>query len=268
MFDRAPRNSPLRWPAVCLGISLGGFFDGILLHQVLQWHHLLSEVDAVRDVRTQILADGLFHALMYVIGAAAIVLLWRRRAALAAPMAARVLQVSLAAGFGLWHVADAILSHGLLRIHRVRGDATHPLAWDLLWLAVFGIAPLLLAWWLHRRAPPPAGPGDGEARRAGRVAVAMGLAAGLAGPLAALPPSGAGQTVVVFGPGVSSARAFNALGRVDARIVWNDAVGGVWLVEAGGDPQRLRALYADGALLVTRSAIGLGCASWTRASAA
>nr|WP_086017472.1 DUF2243 domain-containing protein [Sinorhizobium meliloti] len=25
-----------------LGVSIGGFFDGILLHHVLQWHHLLS----------------------------------------------------------------------------------------------------------------------------------------------------------------------------------------------------------------------------------
>ena len=27
-----------------LGMALGGFFDGILLHQVLQWHHFLSLV--------------------------------------------------------------------------------------------------------------------------------------------------------------------------------------------------------------------------------
>lgn len=30
-----------RWGAA-LGFALGGFFDGILLHQILQWHHLLS----------------------------------------------------------------------------------------------------------------------------------------------------------------------------------------------------------------------------------
>jgi uncharacterized membrane protein len=27
---------------ILLGFALGGFFDGILLHQILQWHHLLS----------------------------------------------------------------------------------------------------------------------------------------------------------------------------------------------------------------------------------
>lgn len=25
-----------------LGLGLGGFFDGIILHQVLQWHHMLT----------------------------------------------------------------------------------------------------------------------------------------------------------------------------------------------------------------------------------
>ena len=35
----------LRWPGWLLGFALGGFADGILFHQVLQWHHLLSGVD-------------------------------------------------------------------------------------------------------------------------------------------------------------------------------------------------------------------------------
>ena len=34
----------LKWAGLFTGMALGGFFDGILLHQVLQWHHLLSAV--------------------------------------------------------------------------------------------------------------------------------------------------------------------------------------------------------------------------------
>jgi hypothetical protein len=51
------------WAAFILGFALGGFFDGILLHQVLQWHQFFSLVGGrnVRDIRTQVLADGLFH---------------------------------------------------------------------------------------------------------------------------------------------------------------------------------------------------------------
>ena len=29
-------------PGILLGIGLGGFVDGIVLHQILQWHHMLS----------------------------------------------------------------------------------------------------------------------------------------------------------------------------------------------------------------------------------
>src|SRR5436305_14862602 len=67
------------WGAALLGISLGGLFDGILLHQVLQWHHLLSLVESqsVQDIRTQIMADGLFHVLMYVLACIGLLLLSR-----------------------------------------------------------------------------------------------------------------------------------------------------------------------------------------------
>ena len=32
---------PLRW-TILLSVAPGGLLNGILLHQVLQWHHLLS----------------------------------------------------------------------------------------------------------------------------------------------------------------------------------------------------------------------------------
>ena len=28
---------------ILFGLGLGGFFDGIVLHQVLQWHHMLTD---------------------------------------------------------------------------------------------------------------------------------------------------------------------------------------------------------------------------------
>lgn len=72
--------------AFTLGFALSGFFDGVLLHQILQWHHLLSLVDRpeVQALHVQILADGLFHALMYLIALVGLVWLWRSRGGLAA----------------------------------------------------------------------------------------------------------------------------------------------------------------------------------------
>ena len=66
----ATQSDPrFRWSSYLLGFALGGFFDGILLHQILQWHHLLSTINS-DDVRFQVAADGYFHVVMYVIAAA------------------------------------------------------------------------------------------------------------------------------------------------------------------------------------------------------
>jgi Predicted membrane protein (DUF2243) len=56
------------WGTVFLGLGLGGFFDGIVLHQILQWHHLVSQVEPVTTVaglKINTLADGLFHGATY-----------------------------------------------------------------------------------------------------------------------------------------------------------------------------------------------------------
>lgn len=41
------------WGTVLLGVGLGGFFDGIVLHQILQWHHTCSPALATRRTRSE-----------------------------------------------------------------------------------------------------------------------------------------------------------------------------------------------------------------------
>jgi hypothetical protein len=51
-------------------LGLGGFVDGIVLHQILQWHHMLTDYGdydrfppgTVADLEDNSLWDGLFHA--------------------------------------------------------------------------------------------------------------------------------------------------------------------------------------------------------------
>jgi hypothetical protein len=64
-----------------IGLALAGFFDGILLHQILQWHSLFSSLDGqvYQDLRFRMLTDGAFHAAMYGIGLVGLWLLWRGR---------------------------------------------------------------------------------------------------------------------------------------------------------------------------------------------
>ena len=241
----------LRWGAA-LGFALGGFFDGILLHQILQWHHLLSLVRGLDDLRVQVLWDGYFHALMYVIAVAGLWGMWRaRRRGVQAPPAA-VLAGVLMLGFGSWHLIDAVLSHWILGIHRIKLDSPLPLAWDLAWVAVFGLVPLFASRLMLRGGP--ARPGGAAA-----ALCLLGVLTGAAGAWALREPPGQRLTTVVFAPGTGAAQVFRALDATGARLVWSDRRMGVVVVDvARGERWRL---YRHGALLVGGTVLGAGCVS-------
>ena len=179
-----------------LGFASSGFFDGVLLHQILQWHHLLSALGG--DLRWQVAADGWFHAAMYAVAALGLWGLWRARAALAAPGAGRAVAAWGLIGFGAWHALDAVGSHWVLGIHRIRMNAANPLAWDLCWLALFGLVPLALGLWLRRGRGDGGDPGGAEGGR--RVAGALAALAVLGGMAASRPPAGPAHTVIAFAP--------------------------------------------------------------------
>lgn len=250
---------------LALGFGLGGFFDGILLHQILQWHHLLSGVapgETAADLRFQVLADGIFHLFTYLVTGAGLWLLWRARASLTGPGASGRLAGSGLLGFGAWHVADAILSHWLLGLHRIRMDTDNPLLWDLLWFVPFGLGTALFGWWLLRRAPPA---GSGRPRQARVGAGTLGLVAILSGGIAALPPAGLpdDRALVVFRSGIGLPGVITAAEAAGGTPVWSDASGGVWLIALGPEARPL-ALYRHGALLVSSGPVAAGCLSWSR----
>lgn len=252
------RSAWLSWETL-LGFALGGFFDGIVLHQLLQWHHLLSLVPGIDDLRMQVLWDGWFHALMYVIAIVALWGLWRGRrhapadgGATAPPSLAGPLLI----GFGYWHVVDSILSHWLLGIHRIKLDSPNPLAWDLFWFFVFGLGPILLGRLLLRR--PPARPGSPLA-----ALWLVGLLTGGAGAWALQEPAGQRFTTVVFAPGSTPAQVFDAMDATGARLVWSDRAMGVVVVVVARE--RRWDFYRHGALLVGGTALAAGCAGWSGA---
>ncbi|OLP60317.1 hypothetical protein BJF93_15275 [Xaviernesmea oryzae] len=241
-----------------LGFGIGGFFDGILLHQVLQWHHLLSGVEQARqDIRVLILWDGLFHLLMYIIAGLGLWLLWRTRKECAETGADRHLLAQAFIGFGSWHMLDGILSHWILGIHRIRMDVDNPLFWDLLWFVLFGIVPAIFGVLIRR------GGGDGKSRPL-HAPLALALTIGLAGPLSALPPPDQTQVIVLFRPDIGQEEAMTAMTAIGGRLMGSDASGQLWAVDMppGGDPFEL---YRHGALLVSTSLLPLGCLNWTRA---
>lgn len=250
-------SSRLTWAGYLIGFGLGGFFDGILLHQILQWHHLLSLVDGVGDLRNQVLFDGLFHALMYVIAGAGLVMLMRSGTAVGEQGANRWFLGSVLLGFGVWHVADSILSHWILGIHRIKIDSPNPLFWDLLWFALFAMGPIIAGLMLRR--------GGGSNGRIGRSApVVVGITALVlaSGTWAGRPPKDNSSAIAVFRPGMNDGAILNAIAATDGKLVWQSR--GIWAVR-WEEPGRSTALYSQGALLISNGFVGAGCLAWSEA---
>jgi uncharacterized membrane protein len=133
---------PAKAPAFVLGLGLGGFIDGIVLHQILQWHHMLTgdnggePMDTVAGLETNTLVDGLFHTATWILVAVATVLMvsaWQR-GDLAPPWRTHV--GLLLVGWGVFNLVEGLIDHQLLGIHHVRDDLGAPLGWDLGFLAL------------------------------------------------------------------------------------------------------------------------------------
>jgi uncharacterized membrane protein len=260
--DKRPFSWQLAASGYLVGIGLAGFFDGILLHQVLQWHHLLSLVasPAVQDIRTQILADGLFHVLMYIVTAIGLGFLWKSRHEFSRPSAGRWLLGTVVLGFGLWNVIDVGVFHWILRIHRIRVNSPDPLFWDLLWLGLFGLLFLLAGWVVRSTGDADDGP---KVDRSGSIVTSITFVMFASGILAALPPRDSTATVVMFKPGIAPNQVFKAFDAADVRVLWADPSGALWTVKTTDSSNTLR-LYRHGAMLVSSSLIGTGCFSWLR----
>jgi uncharacterized membrane protein len=126
---------------VLLGVGLGGFVDGIVLHQVLQWHHMLTSTgdhpaDTIAGLETNTLADGLFHLFAWVCVLAGSLLAIRDwRAGNRAPSWATYAGLLLI-GWGAFNLVEGAIDHHLLGIHHVRDDVDDSTWWDLGFLAL------------------------------------------------------------------------------------------------------------------------------------
>ena len=140
-------------PGALLGIGLGGFVDGIVLHQILQWHHMLTSAgypaDSVPNLTLNTLFDGLFHAATWIAIAVGLVLLHRAICRGYAWSGYRLLG-GMAIGWGAFNLVEGLIDHHILGIHHVKEAAANPLLWDLVFLA-FGAALVIVGMALSRR---------------------------------------------------------------------------------------------------------------------
>jgi uncharacterized membrane protein len=138
---------------ILLGVGLGGFVDGIVLHQILQWHNMLSgwvPPVTMEAMRLNMVWDGLFHALVWLMTFAGVMLLWNAAARREAIPTLSVFIGQLILGWGLFNLVEGIVDHQLLGVHHVREVENH-LVYDLTFLAVGGVLLIVVGWLLMRR---------------------------------------------------------------------------------------------------------------------
>ena len=112
---------------VLFGMGLGGFFDGIVLHQVLQWHHMLTSAgyppDSVRDLQVNVMWDGIFHMNTWVFTALGLYILWRYSRRNHIRWSGKLLPGTMLIGFGLFNLVEGTINHHVLGLHHVNETA-------------------------------------------------------------------------------------------------------------------------------------------------
>ena len=142
---------------VILGIGLGGFADGIALHQIAQWHNMGSAVlppHTMAAMSRNMLWDGLFHAVTWCITLVGVLRLWADGRRGAVPPSARALIGEMLLGWGAFNLVEGVIDHHLLQLHHVRDLPVHVPAYDWTFLVVGGAGFLALGWWMSRSAQP------------------------------------------------------------------------------------------------------------------
>jgi uncharacterized membrane protein len=136
-FDTSECDRTFRAGGVVLGIGLGGFVDGIVAHQLLEWHHMLSSwhpLISERNMRLNMVGDGLFHLVCLVLTVIGIALLNRS----AGPRSGRRLIAWILAGWGVFNLVEGIVDHVLLGVHHVH-SGPNQLLYDLGFLVLGGV---------------------------------------------------------------------------------------------------------------------------------
>jgi uncharacterized membrane protein len=141
---------------IMLGLGLGGFVDGIVLHQIAQWHNMGSAVvppTTMQAMQQNMAWDGWFHAAVWVmtlVGTYWLLADARKGEALPDGKAFTGL---LILGWGLFNSVEGLIGHHVLGLHHVRDMPAHVPLYDWLFLGTGGLGFIVLGWALSRINP-------------------------------------------------------------------------------------------------------------------
>lgn len=64
------KEKPGVLPGLLFGLGFGGFVDGIVLREILQWHHMISGAqssETLAGLELNVVADGFFHVVTWLL---------------------------------------------------------------------------------------------------------------------------------------------------------------------------------------------------------
>jgi uncharacterized membrane protein len=113
---------PLTTASMVLGIGLGGFIDGIVLHQILQVHEMLSnKIPATEYIGKSVnmFWDGIFHFFCMVVVLIGTILMWKLLFRKDVDRSGKLFGGGLLLGWGLFNIVEGVIDHHMLKLHNV-----------------------------------------------------------------------------------------------------------------------------------------------------
>ncbi|MBD1918274.1 MULTISPECIES: DUF2243 domain-containing protein [Cyanophyceae] len=107
-----------------IGFGLGGFIDAIVLHMLLQWHHLVSgrvPMNTLVGLQRNVMWDGVLSAGMWLVVVVGLGVLWRGvQQTPIVPLTTSAFVGWILMGWGGFQLFDSVFFHALLGLHHIR----------------------------------------------------------------------------------------------------------------------------------------------------
>ncbi|MBD2107473.1 MULTISPECIES: DUF2243 domain-containing protein [unclassified Nodosilinea] len=115
---------PFKVAGFLIGFGLGGFIDAIVLHMLLQWHHLVSgrvPMNTLVGLQRNVFWDGVLSAGMWLVIVVGLAVLWRGMQQVPiVPLTTSAFVGWILMGWGGFQLFDSVFFHALLGLHHIR----------------------------------------------------------------------------------------------------------------------------------------------------
>lgn len=136
-----------------IGIGLGGFIDGIVLHQILQWHEMLSNrIPPFTLVAKSVnmFWDGIFHLFTFSVTFIGVLMLFKLIKRRDTAICNKLFSGGLLLGWGIFNLVEGLLNHQIFKLHHIRELSPNYLLWDY-GFTVLSIFMAIAGWMLIKR---------------------------------------------------------------------------------------------------------------------